>query len=180
MSWYVCGANAIAVSDGREPLDVGVEQLGQCFRLGIAQLRELLGGGLYGAVMLAELGAGGDRVNRGRVTLGRERSREIAGVSCFSGGALEAGAHPLGKLRGAAAGELSDRILTAVLGQETERTRRQFVVRGRSSSMTGIGERVVLGRPPATPLGLGGHPRGARADGSGGAHGVEMTADCRR
>ena len=66
------GADAVAVGDGGEPLNVGVEQLGECRRLGVAQLRELLRDRLHGAVVLAQLGAGGDGMDRRGVALGGE------------------------------------------------------------------------------------------------------------
>ena len=171
--WDVSGADAVAVSDRGEPLHMGVEKLGERRRLRVAQLRELLGSGLDGTVVLAQLGAGRHRVNSGRVTLGGERRRELPRVGTSRG--LEPRADPLGELRGAAAGEFTDRVVTAVFGEEAERARRQFVVRGRPGRVTGIGERVVLGRTTATALRLRRYPRDARADGSGGTHGVEVT-----
>ena len=113
MRWNVCGADAVAVRNGGEPLNVGVEQLRQCRRLGVAQLRELLGDRLHGAVVLAQLGAGGDGIDRRRVALGGECGRQIFRVAA----GLHPGADPLGQLGSPPAGELADRLLAAVLGQ---------------------------------------------------------------
>ena len=52
-------ADAIAVGDGGQPLDVDTEQAGERRGLHLAQLREPLGHVRHRAVMLAELLAGG-------------------------------------------------------------------------------------------------------------------------
>ena len=53
----VRGARAVAVDDGREPLYVGAQDVGERFALGLAQFGELLGDVRHRAVVLADLHA---------------------------------------------------------------------------------------------------------------------------
>ena len=55
------GAHAVAVGDGRQPLDMRADQAGDHLGLRLAQLRELGGDVGHRAVVLAQLAAGGDR-----------------------------------------------------------------------------------------------------------------------
>ena len=172
----MCGADPVAVSDGGESLHVGVQQLGQRRRLSLAELRELRRNRLNGAMVLAELGAGGDGVDRRRVALGGERTREALGVdSCLW---IDTRTHPGGELGGAAAGELLDGRLTTLLGQKAQGAGGELVIRARSSRVTSIGKRVLLGRTSAASLGVG--IDRLRTDGAGGQHGIEVTPDSRR
>ena len=82
----VGGADAVAVGDGRQPLDVGAEQAAEHRGLGLAQLRELAGHVRDRAVVLAELPARRRSVRgRGGVTLGAERGGERLGPGRWPG-----------------------------------------------------------------------------------------------
>ena len=128
------GADPIAMRDRGEALHVGVEQLGKGRRLSLAQLRKLLGDRLNGAVVLAELGAGGDRVDRRGIALSGQRARELPGVDTVL--RIEPRADPFGQLSRASAGELLDRSLTALLGEKAQGACCQIVVRARPSGVT--------------------------------------------
>ncbi|MCW2548503.1 MAG: hypothetical protein JWN96_2963 [Mycobacterium sp.] len=171
------GADAVAVGDGGQPLHVGVEQHRQRRRLGFAKLRELRRNGLDGAVVLAELGAGGDGVNGGGVTLRREGAGQIA---CIGGdGRIEPRTQPLGELRSALASEFLDGSLAAVLGQEAEGAGSQVVISRRTGSMTRLGKGVLASRATPTALHLR-RARAASADDAGSDHRVEVTPNSGR
>jgi hypothetical protein len=172
----VGGAHAIAVSNGGEPLDVGVEQHRKRRRLSFTELRELRRDGLHRAVMLAELGAGGDGMHGGRVTLRGERAGQLRRIG--QGGRIEPGADPLGELGGTLLGEGRDGLLPAMLGEETEGTDGELVVGGRAGSVTGLGECIEASRTTTTTLNLR-RTRTAGADNAVGNHRVEVAADAR-
>ena len=60
------GADAVAVGDGGQALDVAAEDLADRLGLGLAQLRELVGDVGDRAVLLAQLLAGGQSVEQRR------------------------------------------------------------------------------------------------------------------
>jgi hypothetical protein len=114
----VGGADTITVSDGGEPLHMGIEQHRKRGRFGLAELRELCGDRLDGAVVLAELGAGSDGVNGGGIPLSRKRTRNFTRIG--SGGWIEPGTHPLRQLGSPLLGEGGDGLFATVLSEETE------------------------------------------------------------
>jgi hypothetical protein len=163
--------------DGGQPLHVGVEQHRQRRRLGFAELRKLRRNGLNRAVVLAELGAGGDGMNGGGVTLRRKRAGQITRIG--GDGRIEPRAQPLGELSSALASEFLDGSLAAVLGEETEGAGSQIVVGRGTRGVTGLGKGVLPSR--ATPAAL--HLRrtwAASADDAGSDHRVEVTPNSGR
>ena len=76
----VGGADAVAVGDGGETLDMGAEQAREHLGLGLAQVGELPGHVGDRAVVLADLLAGGGAVDRGGVAVGGERLGEDLGA----------------------------------------------------------------------------------------------------
>ena len=95
---------------------MGVQQLGKRRRLSLAELRELRRDRLNRAMVLAELRAGGDGMNRRRVTLSGERTGKVLSVDARSG--IDPGAHPTRELGRTAAGELLDGCLTTLLDKK--------------------------------------------------------------
>lgn len=105
------------MSNGGKALDVGIEQHRQrgCFSL--AELRKLCGDRLDGAMVLAELGAGGDGVNGGGIPLSGKRTRDFTRIG--GDGRIEPRTHALRELRGALASEFLNGLLATVLGKKT-------------------------------------------------------------
>ena len=169
-------ADAVAVSDGGETLHVGVEQHRQRGRFSFTKLRELSGDRLHRAVVLAELGAGSDGVDGGGVALSGERAGQLTGIS--DGRRVKPGSHPLRELGGALPSEGGNGLLASVLREEPERADSEFVIRSRSSGMTGRCKDVIASRTATATL----HLRRARAAGADDAvrdHRVEVTPDSR-
>ncbi len=179
ISRHVGGAHAIAMSDGGQALHMRIQQLRErgCFCL--AELGETRRDGLHRAVVLAELGAVGNGMDRGRITLRGERACDLAGLG--GGRRVEPGTDPLGKLTGALAGELLDGLLAAVFEEEHEGAGSKIVIGDRTSRVTGLGERIVPGGTAAAALGLS-RPgtRLAGTDGATGDHRVEVAPDACR
>ena len=123
-------ADAVAVGDGGQPLDVRPEQPGEDLGLGLAQLRELLGDVGDRAVVLAQLLAG----PVGAVAP-RRRSRRLTGPGpaprpCPPGRRAASTIAPVALLQLAdpAPGERGDRLVPAALGEEAQRAGGQVVV----------------------------------------------------
>ena len=146
-------------------------------RLGLAQLRELLGDVRHRAVMLAQLPAGGDRRRAGRIALRRQgagerfgpRQRIVTGIPGRGAAPLFERAHQLMRERG-------HRGVAVVASDPPQRSCGQIVIGVRATPHPpGIGEREDLGRasPPALPV----HVLFARDHLAVGEHGVEVTPD---
>ena len=177
----VGGADAVAVGDRGQPLDVGAEQPLERPGLGLAQFGELLGDVGDRAVVLADLHAARRRAPRagfdaggvalavsataracgplGRASAPRQRRREVA-ARAQRRGARRTRARPPSPL---------DRA------QEAQRRGGQFVVGVREGGPAGVGDRVGAGRAAAAALdgalGLASRPaarrRPARRGGGG-------------
>lgn len=81
------GAHAIAVGDRGKSLDVGAENPREHFGFGIAQFGKLVRHMRHRAVVLADLVAVSDALDRGRVTISREGVCDgRQGVGCITGG----------------------------------------------------------------------------------------------
>ena len=169
------GADAVAVGDGGEALDVDVEQAPEGGRLGVAQLRELRGDVLDRAVVLAQLDAGAVRGDRGGVPVVGQRLGERGGAVL---GAVEAVAVAVLELGDPRLGERLDRGVAAGGLQEAQRAGGEVVVGARAGGVAGVGEGVAAGGAAAAaqhrPAVLAGR------DGAVGDEGVEVAADAGR
>ena len=75
----MCVAHAVAVGDGRQPLDVGADKIRNDPRLCLAELRKLGRDMSHGAVVLAQLAATGDGRSGGSVALGGQGAGQRLG-----------------------------------------------------------------------------------------------------
>lgn len=158
-------ANAVAVGDGGEALDVLAEQPADGRGLRLAQLRISNGHMGHRAVMLANLRAGWHVVDGGGVPILTQRIRQ-AGCSLHAGIAVL-------QLAGPRLGEVCHRT---PVRDETQDVGGQLVVGMGGTVMADIRQRIDPGRP-APPSGA---PRGrSRVTGvqiAGSDHGVEVPA----
>ena len=173
----VSRADAVAVGDGGESLDVDAQHPGEGFGLGLAQLGELLGDVGDRAVVLAELLAGRRRAGwrrhspsadqRGGQRLRRRHAR--VGV----GDRLRVARLDVSANRSAA--NSRHRVRAGRRCQEAERLDRQVVVRGVELRPTRVGQHEDPGRTAAAARSV--DPLLARLDQTLVLEQVEVPAD---
>ncbi len=152
----VRGADPVAVGDGGQSLDVPPEQPGEHLGLCFAELGKLGCNVGDRAVMLAQLVADGCGTDRGSVpVLAQGLGKHLDLV--LGAGRLDGGAVTVLELGRATPSELGNRVGTARLAQEPQRTHGQVVVRLGERVTTEVGEHEHL-RRSTTPTGAG-HPR---------------------
>ena len=168
------GAHAVAVGDGGKTLHVGVEQHRKRRRFSFAELRKLRRDGLHRAVVLAQLGAGGDGMHGGGISLRGECTGQLTGIS--DGRRVEPGTDPQRELGSPLLREGRNGLLAPVLRKEPKGADGKLVIGRWTGGMTGLGEGVMASRTAPATL----HLRWARAAGADDPvrdHRVEMTPD---
>ena len=146
-------ADPVAVGDRGQALHVAAEDVADGLRLGLAQLRELVGDVRDRAVLLAQLlGAvdavleQGQRPHGRGVPLGGEDPRQRLGRRELGLGRHDHLVVALDE-RDPASGELHDGLVAAGLRQVAERLHREVVVLLVEVLAPGLGDREELGRP---------------------------------
>ena len=144
----VRGADAIAVRDGRQSLNVRTQQPAEDLCLGLAKLGKVGCDVGHRAVVLAHLHAAAGLLGRCRVPFGRQCRRELRRAIVE----WDVGEHRLvAGLDGreSAPGELHHRGVAAGLAEVGQRRHRQIVVGVWKSLAAGVGEGEQLGRTAA-------------------------------
>ena len=166
----------VAGGQGSESLDVDAEQAGEGGRLGLAQLRELLGDMVHRAVPLADLyagqgahadrpGRGGEAVEGQRIDQGRGPGRRVVPRSA------DLVLVPLDDGAGAGGGEGVDAATTGLV-EEAQHLGGEVGIPRREHLMTGVGDDIRAGWSAGTTL--GGAGRVVLLDGALSDEGVEV------
>ena len=162
---YVGGARGVTACDGRQPLDVGAQQLRERLGLGLAQLRELRGHVGDRTVVLAKLRADvlpktgcffsriqrTDLTGRRSVAFPAQRGREGLRADHRVARRGDRRAVRPDQLLDAAFGEGAHGVFTGVLGEEADGGHGQVVVGVPEPGAAGLGQQEQLRRaaPPA-------------------------------
>jgi cytochrome c oxidase assembly protein subunit 15 len=152
----VRSADAVAVGDCREALDVRAEQPRERLGFGLTQLGELLGDVCHRAVVLAQLFTGPGRCghDRGRVAVDRQGLGQRFGLLPRAGDCIDRRLIALFELGDASPSELPDELDSPGVCQETQRADGKIVVGLLEGIAAGLRDDKDLGRasPPAMPM----------------------------
>lgn len=144
-------AHAVAVGDGREPLNVSSEQPREHLGFGLTHLREFFGHVRDWAVVLADLSAGSVGADGRRETVFAERFGQhlwaLGRISHFEQGAVTVFQIKQPMLR-----ERLDSIFADGVGQEPQGACRKFVVGVVEVVTTSIGDDKCFRRAAAATL----------------------------
>jgi len=178
MKRNVRGADAVAMRDRRQPLDVSAQQPAERLGLGLAELREVGRHVRDRAMVLADLHARAGLLDRGRVSVGAQRRRQPR-WSIFGLGRREHRAVARLRRRQPAARELGQGGVAALVAQVGQRGTSKIVVRVRERRAPRVGEGEQL-RGSAASTSLAADPTLRRlAHLPVGDQRVEMAADRR-
>lgn len=175
----MCGAGAVAVGDGGEPLDVCAEQRGECVAFGVTQFGELFGHVRYRAVVLADLDSVADRPDRRREPGVTEGIRNGTG-SLFHLRRIVAvrRCYPSDDRIDPAAREFGDRGIAADFPQLAHRGTGKVVVCMPESTAAAGSDLKVFGGP--TPTAMPYRDRGGFPRLSGFEERIQVTSDTSR
>jgi hypothetical protein len=144
-------AYRVAAGDGGQPLDVNTEQVSEGRGLGLAQLWKLRGNVRDRAVVLAQLRAGTDILDRRRVTGAAQGNGQGLRTGHRISRSNHVGPVPIDQVDHPTLSEGADRLLTVALGQEAQCRHRQIVVGVLESRPARGGEQEQLGRATTAP-----------------------------
>ena len=177
-------ADAIAMSDRRQPLHRGAEQAPERFSFCLAQLRIFGRNVRDRAVMLAELLTGGDtsvpacphRGGRGGIAVSGQGLRQRPDLTASRCGVDDRPVFDF-ELGHLTAGKLGHSLGSSTLGEEAKRAGRQIVVGVLERAAASVGDREDTGWPTASAVAV--HPRGLALDHAAFQQLVKVTPDSR-